>query len=88
MEIRKKAQFFFRIRLFQCPLSKGLPGILIELKAGKDCTEKQLKQLSETALRQINENKYDIDLKAAGIDHIYKYGVAFCGKNVEIAVEL
>lgn len=55
------------------PLSKGLPGILIELKAGKDCTEKQLKQLSETALRQINENKYDIDLKAAGIDHIYKY---------------
>lgn len=70
------------------PLSKGLPGILIELKAGKDCTEKQLKQLSETALRQINENKYDIDLKAAGIDHIYKYGVAFCGKNVEIAVEL
>ena len=51
-------------------------------------TPKQLKQLSETALRQINENKYDIDLKAAGIDHIYKYGVAFCGKNVEIAVEL
>ena len=70
------------------PLSKELPGILIELKAGKDCTEKQLKQLSETALRQINENKYDIALKAAGIDHIYKYGVAFCGKNVEIAVEL
>ena len=57
-------------------------------RQGKDCTEKQLKQLSETALRQINENKYDIDLKAAGIDHIYKYGVAFCGKNVEIAVEL
>ena len=68
------------------PTKKNLPGILIELKAGKDCTEDQLKRLSETALQQIIDRKYDTDMTAAGIRTIYKYGVAFSGKKVEVAV--
>ncbi len=68
------------------PTSKNMPGILIELKAEKDCTEEQLKKLSETALQQIVDKKYDMELKSAGVETIYKYGVAFSGKKVEIAV--
>lgn len=69
------------------PRRKNLPGILIELKAEKNCTEEQLKTLSQTALQQIIDKKYDTELIAAGIETIYKYGVAFSGKNVEITVE-
>ena len=68
------------------PIKQNLPGILIELKAEKDCTEEQLKKLSETALNQIIDRKYDTEMTAAGIETIYKYGVAFSGKKVEITV--
>ena len=68
------------------PIQKGLPGILIELKAEKDCSGEKLKKLSETALQQINDKKYDTDLITAGVSVIYKYGVAFSGKKVEVAV--
>ena len=68
------------------PVKKGLPGIIIELKAEKNGTEESLKQLSETALKQIQDKQYDTELRTAGVEAIYKYGVAFCGKRVEVAV--
>ena len=68
------------------PKVKNLPGILIELKAEKNCTDQQLKKLSETALQQIIDKKYDTEMITAGIGDIYKYGVAFSGKRVEITV--
>lgn len=68
------------------PARKGLPGILIELKAQKNCSEEQLKKLSETALQQISDKKYETEMAAEGVEVIYKYGVAFSGKKVEVAV--
>lgn len=68
------------------PIKKNLPGILIELKAKKNCTDEQLKQLSKTALQQIIDKKYDTELITDGVETIYKYGVAFSGKRVEITV--
>ena len=68
------------------PTDKNLPGILIELKAAKDCNEDQLKNLSNNALQQIIDKKYDTELLLAGIKTIYKYGVAFSGKRVEVSV--
>ena len=47
---------------------------------------KKLKKLSETALQQINDKKYETELTTAGVRTIYKYGVAFSGKKVEVAV--
>jgi threonine aldolase len=47
-------------------------------------TDEQLKKLAETALQQIIDKKYDTELTTAGIEDIYKYGVAFSGKRVEI----
>lgn len=68
------------------PARKGLPGILIELKAEKNCGGEKLKKLSETALQQINDKGYDTELLSAGVKTIYKYGVAFSGKRVEVTV--
>ena len=68
------------------PVKKNLPGVLIELKATKNCSEDSLRKLSEIALQQINEKKYDMELKNAGVTDIYKYGVAFRGKKVEVTV--
>ena len=68
------------------PIQRGLPGVLIELKAEKDCSDEKLRRLSETALQQINDKKYDTELLTAGVKTIYKYGVAFSGKKVEVTV--
>lgn len=57
---------------------------LIELKAEKNCTKEKLKKLSELALHQIIEKKYDTEMITEGITTIYKYGVAFSGKAVEV----
>lgn len=59
----------------------------MELKATKQCTAESLKKLADTVLQQINEKKYDTELKVAGVTTVYKYGVAFCGKQVEVVVE-
>ena len=67
------------------PKTGNLPGILIELKAAKDASAEQLSQLAQDALTQIKEKQYDTVMKARNISPIFKYGVAFSGKNVEIA---
>ena len=46
-----------------------------------------MKKLSELALWQIRDRKYDTELTARGVRTIYAYGVAFSGKQVEVAVE-
>lgn len=69
------------------PKKENLPGILIELKAGKNCTEEGLRELAKSALDQIKDRKYDAGLTAEGIRRIIKYGVAFSGKLVEVIVE-
>lgn len=62
-----------------------MPGILIELKAAKSCSPEKLKLLSETALKQMDDRKYDTHMAVKGIKTIFKYGVAFSGKQVEVA---
>lgn len=66
------------------PKVSNLPGIIIELKAEKNCNENELQELAKTALKQINDKKYDTDLKSKGVKMIYKYGVAFSGKHVAV----
>lgn len=68
------------------PKAKKLPGIIIELKAEKSCSGEALEKLAAAALKQINDKKYDTELKNGGVDNIIKFGVAFSGKNVAVAV--
>ena len=76
-----------RFDIQMSPLRKQLPGILIELKAKKDCSEAQLEALSQTALQQINDHSYDVDLKAANVPSIIKMGIAFSGKKARISAK-
>ena len=69
------------------PKVNNLPGIIIELKAEKNCNENKLQELAKTALKQINDKKYDTELKSKGVKTIYKYGVAFSGKHVAVEAE-
>ena len=69
------------------PKVNNLPGIIIELKAEKNCNENELQELAKTALKQINDKKYDTELKSKGAKTIYKYGVAFSGKHVAVEAE-
>ena len=69
------------------PKSNEFPGVILELKAEKNCTEQQLKKLAEEALAQIKEKRYDMELQMKGVESIWSYGVAFSGKHVEIILE-
>ncbi len=68
------------------PIKQNLPGIIIEIKAVRNCSDVQLKDLSEKALKQIINKNYDAELKASGVKTIYRYGVAFCGKRVAVTI--
>ena len=67
------------------PKISSLPGVLIELKASKECSDEALESLPQKALYQIKEKNYEEELKAKGVLTIVKYGVAFCGKRVKIS---
>lgn len=69
------------------PKTPVLPGIIMEFKAEKSLAKEQLKKLAEEGLRQIQNSRYDVELKEQGITNVVKYGIAFSGKNVEVAVE-
>lgn len=79
---RESGKGRFDIQLM--PKDNSRPGILIELKSEKDVTEEQLEALAQSALDQINNREYDTEMKTRGIKTIFKYGVAFSGKNVKI----
>ena len=68
------------------PIVPYLPGVIIELKSEK-CSSDQLKKHAQKALDQINIKQYDVEMRKEGIQKIYKYGVAFSGKYVEIEIE-
>lgn len=68
------------------PQQKNLPGIIIELKAEKRCSPTELKKLASDAIQQIEDRHYDTQLLQASVTNIIKYGVAFSGKNAEVAM--
>ena len=65
-------------------MKKQLPGVLIELKAGKDCSEQKLDELADVALAQINDRQYSVEMASQGVKTILKYGLAFSGKDVRV----
>ena len=70
----------YDIRL--CPRKRNYPGIIMELKWKSKLSAEELEKLAEKALMQIDNKRYDVDMKADGIEDILKLGIAFSGKNV------
>lgn len=68
------------------PRDKSKAAYIFEFKVHKPKREASLEETVENALKQIEEKQYEADLLARGIkkENIYKYGFAFCGKEVLI----
>lgn len=65
------------------PRAKGMPGFLFEFKHTSD-KKLNLNMLADDALAQIEDKKYDTELRALGIENIVKIGIAFRGKNAVV----
>lgn len=68
----------FDIAIFPKDTQKA--GVILEFKAA-DRTEPLEKQADE-ALRQIQDRQYEVEFAKRGIASVWKYGIAFCGKQV------
>lgn len=69
----------FDIQLY--PVNKNIPGFIFEFKKTND--EKKMESMVDLALKQIEDNRYDAQMKADGIIKIVKIGIAFCGKHMK-----
>ncbi len=57
-------------------------GFVVEIKSVKD--KKQLDAACDAALLQIEEKDYAAALRRFGVDAVYAYAIAFCGKKCKV----
>lgn len=69
-----------RFDLAMLPKKGELPGVIMEFKAVKE--EDELEAAADDALKQIEKKAYVTELEAAGVQPIWRYGIAFCKKRV------
>ena len=65
------------------PKNKNDRAFILEFKVTDD--ENKLEKLSEEAIKQIEEKRYDINLKSRGIKEITFVGIAFHGKKLKVS---
>ncbi|MBR3623207.1 MAG: AAA family ATPase, partial [Selenomonadaceae bacterium] len=70
----------FDIAIF--PKGTNKNGVIMEFKVAKN--ESELSKTAENALEQIDNMEYIQEFNDKGIDHVWKYGISFCGKKCEI----
>ncbi len=71
-----------RFDIMLIPKNKNLHGIIMEFKYSY--TESALYYVAKKALEQIENNKYDTELKDININCFHKFGIAFSGKKIEM----
>ena len=74
----------FDIAIFPKDTSKS--GVLMEFKAADN--ESQLEDKADGALRHIAEKQYGTEFEKRGISKVWKYGIAFCGKQVHVKMKI
>ena len=65
------------------PKNKNNRGFILEFKVVKN--EDNLEKVSEEAIEQITEKKYDVGLKDRGVKDVTFVGIAFCRKVVKVS---
>ena len=65
------------------PKNKSKRAFILEFKVADN--ENKLEKLSEEAITQIEEKKYDVNLKTRGIENITFVGIAFYGKMLKVS---
>ena len=78
-----KESGYGRFDLAFIPKDSSKAGVILEFKKAQ--TESDLETKSREALEQIEEKAYDASLTKRGIKNVWKYGIAFCGKKLELA---
>lgn len=66
------------------PREERYPGMIMELKWKKDLSTDELDGLAEDAFAQIDDMRYDAEMREDGINDILKFGIAFSGKKVSV----
>lgn len=64
------------------PRNAAKAGVIMEFKVAK--TETTLDDKAQEALQQIETKSYITEFQKRNIQHVWKYGIAFCGKHVKI----
>lgn len=72
-----------RFDLALVPRDTANPGVVMEFKVAE--TPEDMETKAQEALAQIEEKAYTTELKESGVENIWCYGIAFCGKHVYIA---
>lgn len=65
------------------PMVKGIPGFIFDFKHTKDINV-DLDSLANSALKQIEDMKYDTELNDFGVEDIVKIGIAFRQKSAVV----
>lgn len=65
------------------PMVQGIPGFIFEFKHTKDINA-DLDSLANSALKQIEDMKYDTELNDFGVEDIVKIGIAFRQKRAVV----
>ncbi len=73
-----------RYDISMIPREVGYPGIIMELKWKKALRADELSGLADEALAQIDDMRYDTEMKEDGVNSILKFGIAFSGKKVSV----
>lgn len=73
-----------RYDISMIPRQDRYPGVIMELKWKKDLSADALEKLADEALAQMDEKRYDSEMKENGIRNILKFGIAFSGKRVSV----
>lgn len=68
-----------RSDLFVKPVTRRKPAYVLEFKVADKFS--QLEEKAEDALRQVEERQYAKELEDDGYATVYRYGIAFCGKD-------
>ena len=63
--------------MFRCLINRYKTGL----------SDEEMESLSVKALAQINNKRYDVEMKNDGIENVLKMGIAFSGKKVRIKTE-
>lgn len=61
------------------PIRRSREAFVVEFKVAKDLDD--MNQKADEAIQQIEDKKYDMDLKNDGYKYVSYYGIAFCGKE-------
>ncbi len=73
----------FDLAIFPNDTTKA--GVIMEFKIAE--TEDCLDERAKDALEQIEERQYGIEFSKRGIAAVWKYGIAFCGKQVCVKIK-